>query len=138
MTWRRITLGGAALVAAGVGLHGCVAARAATEPATSGGALETVRGTASYYADALAGNSTASGVPYDPSSLVAAHRTYPFGTRLRVRNLANGREVEVRIVDRGPFVRGRVLDLSRAAAERLGFIREGLARVQIDVLEWGA
>jgi rare lipoprotein A len=138
MTWKGIKLTGAALLAVGVGLHGCSAARATTNPAGSSGALETVQGTASYYADALAGNPTASGVPYDPSSLIAAHRTYPFGTLLRVRNLSNGYVVEVRVVDRGPFVQGRVLDLSRAAAERLDFIREGLARVQIEVLEWGA
>lgn len=125
MTWRGITLLGAALATSCVMLP--------SRPAV----LETVDGTASYYSDALAGRRTASGVPYDPAALVAAHRTFPFGTRLRVRNLENDRVVEVRVVDRGPFVRGRILDLSRAAAERLAFTRQGLARVRIDVLEWG-
>ncbi|NIP80651.1 MAG: septal ring lytic transglycosylase RlpA family protein [Gemmatimonadetes bacterium] len=130
MDWKRITPAKVIL------LTGCATVLGAD--ASLNEPLETVHGTASYYADALAGNRTASGIPYDPSALVAAHRSYPFGTRLRVENLANGRVVEVRVVDRGPFVRGRVIDLSRAAAERLDFIREGLTRVRIDVLEWGA
>ncbi|MGH7480705.1 MAG: septal ring lytic transglycosylase RlpA family protein, partial [Longimicrobiales bacterium] len=65
------------------------------------------------------------------------HQAYPFGTRLRVTNLRNDSSVEVRVIDRGPFVRGRILDLSREAAERLGFVRRGLADVRVEVLEWG-
>jgi rare lipoprotein A len=99
--------------------------------------LATAEGSASYYANSLAGRRTASGVPYRPRAMVAAHRTLPFGTRLRVENLANGRVVEVEVVDRGPFTRGRILDLSRRAAEELGFIRQGHTRVRIDVLEYG-
>jgi rare lipoprotein A len=96
--------------------------------------VDVLEGRASYYSDALAGRRTASGVPYRPEALVAAHRSLPFGTRLRVENLGNGRVVEVTVVDRGPFTRGRVLDLSRRAAEELGFVRQGVARVRIEVL----
>lgn len=99
--------------------------------------LETQVGSASYYANMLAGRPTASGIPYDPSAAVAAHQELPFGTRLRVHNLANGRVVEVEVVDRGPFAKGRILDLSRSAAEELDFIRAGHTRVRIEVLEYG-
>ena len=100
-------------------------------------ALLVMEGSASWYADALAGRRTASGEPYDPSELIAAHRALPFGTRLRVTNLANDRTVEVRVIDRGPFVAGRVLDLSRSAAEQIGIVRAGHGRVRIEVLEYG-
>lgn len=99
--------------------------------------LDTQEGSASYYANMLAGRRTASGVRYDPSAAVAAHRELPFGTRLRVENLANGRVVEVEVVDRGPFAKGRILDLSRSAARQLDFIRQGHTRVRIEVLEYG-
>jgi rare lipoprotein A len=107
-----------------------------TEPRTK--ALETKTGTASYYSDRFHNRRTASGVPYDRNAYVAAHRTYPFGTILRVTNLANDRVVTVRVVDRGPFIRGRILDLSRRAAEELNFLRAGLTEVRIEVLEYGA
>lgn len=97
--------------------------------------VRTLTGEASYYADSLAGRRTASGVPYRPNEMIAAHKTLPFGTLLRVTNLANGRVVEVRVVDRGPYAKGRILDLSRRAAEELGFIRQGHTRVRIEVLE---
>ena len=100
--------------------------------------LVVMEGGASWYADALAGRRTASGERYDPSDLIAAHRALPFGTRLRVTNLANQRSVEVRVIDRGPFVAGRVLDLSRSAAQQIGMIRAGHARVRIEVLEYGS
>jgi rare lipoprotein A len=102
--------------------------------------LETRTGLASYYGEEFHGKLTASGRPFDMNAMVAAHPTYPFGTRLRVTNLANGRSVEVRVQDRGPARRPRadgvILDLSRGAAERLGFIRQGRTRVRLDVLEW--
>ena len=98
-------------------------------------ALETRTGSASYYADKFEGRTTASGVPFRQAEMWAAHRTYPFGTRLRVTNLANGNEVEVEVVDRGPYAHGRVLDLSKTAARRLDFIRSGHAQVKIEVLE---
>lgn len=97
--------------------------------------VETQVGSASFYANSLAGRRTASGVPYNPLEMVAAHRSLPFGSLLRVTNEANGRSVEVRVVDRGPFAKGRILDLSRQAAEKLDFIRHGHTRVTIDVLE---
>src|SRR5262245_18771443 len=82
-------------------------------------------GQASWYGRQHHGKRTASGEIYDMYQLTAAHRTLPLGTRVRVTNLENGRTVDVRINDRGPFVRGRLLDLSRAAAERLGAIGDG-------------
>lgn len=94
-----------------------------------------VRGKASYYGGRFHGRKTASGERFNKHRLTAAHRTLPFGTRIRVTNLANGREVVVRINDRGPFGRrGRVLDLSEAAAKKLDMIRRGVALVQIEVL----
>ena len=91
-------------------------------------------GTASYYARRFEGRSTASGAMYDAGQLTAAHRTLPFGTRVRVTNLANGESVVVTITDRGPFSRGRIIDLSRQAARELGFLADGTTRVRIDVL----
>jgi rare lipoprotein A len=89
-------------------------------------------GRASWYAMT---SRTASGERANPDMMVAAHRTLPFGTMVQVQNLNNGRTVIVRINDRGPFVRGRVIDLSRIAAARLGFVSAGVASVQIDVLD---
>ena len=96
--------------------------------------LDLFGGEASYYASGFEGRPTASGEPYRGTALTAAHRTLPFGTRVKVTNLANGRSVEVRINDRGPFHRRRVIDLSRAAAERLGMVRRGRAPVEVQVL----
>jgi len=109
----------------------------AAEPETRP-ALEVQTGLASFYADRFHRRRTASGIPYDRNELVAAHRSFPFGTLLRVTNLANDRVVLVRVIDRGPFVRGRIIDLSRRAAEELGFIAAGVARVKIEVLEYGS
>ena len=89
-------------------------------------------GKASWY---KMGSRTASGERMDADALAGAHRSLPFGTRVRVDNLANGRSVVVRINDRGPFVRGRVIDVTRGAAERLGMIRAGVASVRVTVLE---
>lgn len=75
------------------------------------------------------------GEKYDPNELTAAHRTLPFGTRLRVTNVANGRSVTVRINDRGPFVSGRTVDVSYSAAEKLGIIERGVAKVKMDVVQ---
>ena len=70
-----------------------------------------------------------------PNQLTAAHRTLPFGTRLRVTNVATGRSVTVRVNDRGPFVAGRVVDVSRSAAESLGMVGQGVAKVKLDVVQ---
>jgi rare lipoprotein A len=90
-----------------------------------------LRGVASYY---YSGHTTASGSRYNPDGLSAAHRTLPFGTRVRIRHLGNGRSVDVRINDRGPFIGGRVIDLSRGAARVIGMIGSGLARVSVEIL----
>ena len=92
------------------------------------------RGYASYYAHYHEGMRTASGERFDMHALTAAHRTLPFGTRVRVTNLANGRAVVVRITDRGPYVRGRVLDVSYAAAQRLGMVESGVGHIRMEVL----
>lgn len=98
------------------------------------GTTDAVMGMCSYIASSLNGNLTASGEIYDETELTAAHRTYPFGTRLRVTNLSNHRQVVVRINDRGPFIEGRILDVSLKAAKKLGFVRKGVTRVKIEVL----
>jgi len=93
-------------------------------------------GTAAYYADSLDGKSTASGEPYDKTALTAAHPDLPFGTIVLVTNLDNRKSVRVRINDRGPFGDSkRIIDLSRAAAERIGMIRSGIAEVRIEIVE---
>jgi rare lipoprotein A len=95
-------------------------------------------GLASWYGAAHQGRRTASGQAYDARALTAAHRTLPLDTRLRVTNLANGRKVTVRVSDRGPFRSRRIIDLSRAAAARLGLVRQGVGRVKIEILREGA
>lgn len=87
------------------------------------------RGKASWYGSRFNGRRTASGDRYNMHELTAAHKTLPFGTLVRVRSLVNGKEVDVRITDRGPFSRGRVIDLSRAAAEALGMLGLGVKDV---------
>ncbi|WP_447752940.1 septal ring lytic transglycosylase RlpA family protein [Pseudomonas nicosulfuronedens] len=89
-------------------------------------------GTASYYGKAHHGKRTASGERFNQNALTAAHRTLAFGTRVRVTNLNNGRSVVVRINDRGPFSRGRVIDVSKAAAEQLNMLRSGTAPVRLE------
>lgn len=96
------------------------------------GKQETSHGLASYYSY---DPKTASGEKFDPNELTAAHRTLPFGTRLRVTNVATGRSVTVRVNDRGPFVPGRVVDVSRSAAESLGMTKQGVAKVKLDVVQ---
>ncbi len=111
------------------------AARPAPEPARNPAAPSPPGPVvASYYSPALEGNPTASGEPYDPDELTAAHRTLPMGTRVRVTNVRNGRSVVVRVNDRGPFIARRVIDLSHAAARQLGMLRSGVARVRLEKL----
>ncbi len=99
-------------------------------PSRSGGDLRS-SGIASYYWQP---QRVASGGWFNPNAMTAAHRTLPFGTRVRVTNLNNGRAVTVRINDRGPFIAGRIIDLSRAAASAVGMTGAGLARVNVAVL----
>lgn len=87
------------------------------------------KGKASFYAQKFHGRKTASGERLHLDSLTCAHRTYPFGTKLKVYNPANGRSVVVRVTDRGPYVRGRIIDLSWRAAKELGIISQGVATV---------
>ncbi|MCP4547760.1 MAG: septal ring lytic transglycosylase RlpA family protein [bacterium] len=94
----------------------------------------TLTGTASWYGGKYHGRTTANGETFDKNAMTAAHKTLPFGTRVRVTNLGNGRSVVVRINDRGPFIRGRIIDLSRKAAERLGFRKAGLAKVRVEII----
>jgi len=94
-----------------------------------------MEGLAAYYSDRLDGRKTASGQVFDQSKLTAAHPTLPFGTMVKVTNTRNNRSVVVRINDRGPTQAGRVIDLSRAAASKLGMLRSGLAPVKLEVVK---
>lgn len=94
-------------------------------------------GKASFYADAFEGRQTANGEKYRHNRLTAAHKTLPFGTRVRVTNLSNQQQVEVVINDRGPYAEGRIIDLSKSAAEKLGFINQGLTDVTLEVIDAG-
>ncbi|HUW41933.1 MAG TPA: septal ring lytic transglycosylase RlpA family protein [Rectinemataceae bacterium] len=145
---RRGTLGRAlALAAALVAVGGAAAQSAGWRGGDPGGAPPTAptapaapadsgsfSGTASWYGPEFAGRVTSSGEIYDPNKLTAAHRSLPFGTLVLVRNLDNGSSVVVRIDDRGPFARGRVIDLSKAAARLIGMIPTGTARVSCSII----
>jgi rare lipoprotein A len=101
-----------------------------TAPAVPGTAVEV--GIASFYGRRFQGRKTASGARYDTRALTCAHPTAPFGTRLRITELESGRTVVLTVNDRGPFVRGRVVDVSLAAARALGFVHRGVARVRVE------
>lgn len=98
-------------------------------------ASETLEGEASYYADSLDGNKTASGEVYRKDELTAAHRTLPFGTKVKVTYLKNGKSVKVVINDRGPHAKGRLIDLSGAAAKKIGLVDAGHGKVKLEILE---
>jgi len=104
------------------------------EPEVARTGHEVQKGKASYYHDSLHGNPTASGEPYDRNALTAAHRSLPFGTEILVRNLKNGKTVRVRVNDRGPFVSGRIVDLSRRAAERIALVQDGITDVTLEIV----
>ncbi|MEO0419854.1 MAG: septal ring lytic transglycosylase RlpA family protein [Pseudomonadota bacterium] len=104
-------------------------------PATGPRVVRTLgTGVASYYGKRFHGRLTANGERFNMNAMTAAHKTLPFGTHVRVTNPSNGRSVTVRINDRGPFIRGRTIDLSRAAATKLGMISRGHARVKLDIV----
>lgn len=88
-------------------------------------------GQASFYADKFVGRKTANGEIFRQRKRTAAHRTLPFGTKVKVKNLSNGRTVKVRINDRGPYAAGRIIDLSKKAARKLGMVKQGVSNVQI-------
>ncbi len=94
------------------------------------------RGVASWYGEDCEGNLTASGEVFDMNGLTAASRDLPLGTKIQVTNLHNHRSVVLRVNDRGPFVPGRMLDVSKTAAQRLGFVGAGLARIEMTVLKY--
>ncbi|MDD2463582.1 MAG: septal ring lytic transglycosylase RlpA family protein [Desulfobulbus sp.] len=94
-----------------------------------------MKGKASFYADKFVGHRTASGQIFHQGQLTAAHRSLPIGTTVRVVNLRNKRSVEVKINDRGPWCNGRIIDLSKAAARKLGMMRSGVAMVQLEVIK---
>ncbi len=100
-------------------------------------AVGTQEGLASFYGKGFDGRKTSSGEVFDMNKLTAAHRTYPFGTILRVTNLKNGLQVDLKINDRGPLKPERIIDLSYGAAKAIGLDKLGLARVRLEVLEWG-
>lgn len=91
-------------------------------------------GIASYYHDKFHGRKTASGKLYNKNEMTCAHKTLPFGTKLHVINAHNDKDVIVTVTDRGPFIKGRVIDLSRAAAKELGFIDKGLQRIYYKII----
>ena len=110
----------------------------AKSPATSSNTKATTyEGKASYYAHDFHGKKTANGETYDMHALTAAHRSFPFGTKVRVTNTDNGKSCIVRVNDRGPLKLERIMDLSLAAAEALDMMKTGTASVTLEVLEWG-
>lgn len=113
-------------------LHGCATA-VVTAPSRS----DIIQGVASWYGEEFAGRVTASGEIFDPMQLTAAHPALPFGTVANVTNVQNGQMVEVRINDRGPFVGNRIIDLSYAAAEKIGLVEKGIGTVELKIVRLG-
>lgn len=103
----------------------------------TGKALLTLEGVASYYAHDFHGKLTSNGETFNMNDITAAHRTFPFGTKIRVTNLNNNKSVIVRVNDRGPYVDGRIIDLSLGAAKEIDLIQTGTARVRLEVMQWG-
>lgn len=120
------------ILAAGLLAGLLLGAAAPTEARVSAGHVQT--GKASYYHDSLHGRKTASGAAYNKNALSAAHKSLPLGSTVRVTSSRTGKSVVVKINDRGPFVKGRVIDLSRAAASRIGLIKAGVGKVKVEVL----
>ena len=110
------------------------AAPAAPAPAPAAPAAGTEQGKLAWYGSKFAGRKTASGQRYDPNALTMAHKTLPFGTRVKVTNLANKRSVELRVNDRGPKQADRIGDVSHAAAKRLGMVRAGVIDAEVTVV----
>lgn len=111
--------------------------KAVDVPPVGSDALETQEGIASYYGAEFQGRKTSSGEIFDKDKLTAAHLKFPFGTRLRVIDLDNGKTCEVVVNDRGPFVPDRIIDLSYGAAKDIGMIGPGTAHVRLEVIQWG-
>jgi rare lipoprotein A len=111
--------------------HAPASVKAAPQPAPIGW---TENGVASWYGIPYDGRKTSSGEVFDMHAMTAAHRTLPFNTWVEVTNLTNGKQVEVRVTDRGPFVDGRIIDLSMGAAERIDMVRAGVVKVRLKVI----
>ena len=126
-----------AALCAALGAGGCAKKKRAPLPPAKPPVGWTEEGVASWYGHPYHGRKATNGETYDMEKLTAAHRTLPFGAIVLVENRDNGRRVEVRITDRGPFVDGRVIDLSRAAARQIGMIGPGTARVRLRVTGYG-
>jgi peptidoglycan lytic transglycosylase len=124
-----------ALALAATGLLLLAGCSHAPHPAPAPEAPPAEFGEASYYGPEFEGRKTASGERYHGDALTAAHRTLPFGTRVRVTDLSNGRTVDVVVNDRGPHRRGRIVDLSRSAAEQLHMVGRGVAQVRVEVID---
>jgi rare lipoprotein A len=113
-----------------LGLFSC---KTGSSPVRKGNAkVSTETGMASFYANKHNGKKTASGERFQNSKLTAAHQTLPFGTMVKVTNLSNGKSVEVRINDRGPYAKGRIIDISRSAAKKIDMINAGVAKVKLE------
>ena len=133
-------MGRLAVLAVAVAIQGCAPWKTPPVTAPGPGAYVvgwTQTGVASWYGEPFHGRRAASGVVYDMDAMTAAHQTIPFGTRIRVENRDNGRSAELVVNDRGPFARGRILDVSRAGARALDMIGPGTARVRITIVEAG-
>ena len=133
---RSFPVGRAVIVAAALVVLMLTFAAASVRDTQRGRRVQT--GLASYYGPGFHGEETASGEIFDQRKMTAAHRTLPLGTVVRVTNLENGRRVELRVTDRGPYGRnyrkGTIIDVSKGAARRLGFIQDGLVRVRVEVI----
>lgn len=115
--------------------HGTLRRDDATAALKRAGRRQSNLGVASFYGGFFAGRATANGEVFDPSRMTAAHRLLPLGTHLRVTNLENGRQVIVRVNDRGPYRKDRIIDLSVEAARRLGFLGSGVAQVKLEIVK---
>lgn len=121
-----------ALVAVAIALT--ISAGAGVAEAHQTGAARLIAGPASWYGPGFHGRQTANGERFDQNAMTAAHKSLPFGTKLRVTNKDNGKSVVVRVNDRGPYAGGRVLDLSKGAAGKIGMLNSGVASVKIEVI----
>jgi rare lipoprotein A len=130
----RVSIASLVFALALIGCGGKKTRVATPPPAPAPQAGQTERGMASWYGHPYHGRPAADGEIYDMETLVAAHRTLPFQTWVRVRNLANGKTVDVRIIDRGPFVGGRIIDLSHAAAQQIELIGPGVGEVEVAII----
>lgn len=130
----RIAVASLGLLATGL-VHAQTASPAETPMAAREMIGDEMQGTAAWYGRKFSGRKTASGKRFNPNKMTAAHRTLPFGTRVKVTNMSNERSVVVTINDRGPTSTARIIDVSRAAAKKLGFQRAGLTEVTLEIVD---